>query len=178
MTETKHPGQRLGRGMMIAGWVLLLVLLTLLFNDWFEGQRNPNREVTGRIALDSAREVVLMRNRQGHYLATGQINGEVVEFLLDTGASDVSIPATIAARARLERGPAVSYQTANGTITAYQTRIPLLELGNIALHDIRASINPHMQDETILLGMTFLKHLEFTQRGDTLILRQIARDKN
>lgn len=171
MPETKQPGLHLGRGMLIAGWVLLLALLTLLFNDWFEEQRNPNQDVMSRITVDSSREVVLKRNRQGHYLATGRINGEEVEFLLDTGASDVSIPATVAARTGLKRGHPVNYQTANGTITAYQTRIPLLELGDIALHDVRASINPHMKDDTILLGMTFLKHLEFTQKGNTLILR-------
>lgn len=158
--------------MLIGGWIVLLALLTWLFNDWFEGQRNPNREVTSRIGADTALEVILKRNRQGHYLATGRINGKRVELLLDTGASDVSIPADIAARLGLERGPRVNYQTANGTITAWQTRIPLLELGNIALHDVRASINPYIQDGTILLGMSFLKHLEFTQRGDTLILRQ------
>jgi aspartyl protease family protein len=40
------------------------------------------------------------------------------------------------------------------------------------LHDLPASINPNVNDDIILLGMSFLKHIEFTQRGDTLILKQ------
>lgn len=171
MSNPKQPAQNIGRGMLIAGWILLLALLTLLFNDWFEEQRNPNQNVVSRMAANSTHEVILQRNRHGHYLANGQINGQEVEFLLDTGASDVSIPGRIADKLELKRGRRVNYQTANGNITAYQTRIPILELGNIALHDVRASINPHMDDDTILLGMTFLKHLEFTQKGNTLILR-------
>jgi len=37
---------------------------------------------------------------------------------------------------------------------------------------VRASINPQSSDDNILLGMTFLKHLDFAQRGDQLTLRQ------
>jgi aspartyl protease family protein len=40
------------------------------------------------------------------------------------------------------------------------------------LQQVRASINPNMQGNEVLLGMSFLKHLEFTQRGDSLTLRQ------
>lgn len=176
MPELKQSTQRIGRGMLFAGWLLLLVLLTLFFSDWVEGQRNPNRDLISRTDSSAGREVTLKRNHQGHYLAMGRINGERVEFLLDTGASDVSIPIGVAQKAGLKRGLAVNYQTANGTITAYQTKIPVLALGNISLHDVRASINPHMQGDTILLGMSFLKHLEFTQSGNTLILRQGVTD--
>ena len=124
------------------------------------------------VAANGVKEVVLQRNRDGHYLATGQINGQNVEFLLDTGASDVSVPQPLAMRLGLKRGQAAIYSTANGNITSYLTRIDSLNLGGIELRDIRASINPSTNADTILLGMSFLKHLEFTQRGDTLIIRQ------
>ncbi|MGM0594628.1 MAG: retropepsin-like aspartic protease family protein [Pseudomonadota bacterium] len=168
-TDTSRP---LGRGMLIVGWVVGLGLLSLLFGDLLEQQRNPNQNLSATTTEGGVREVVLERNRGGHYMANGSINGHEVEFLLDTGASDVSIPAPVAHRLGLERGAARRYGTANGTITAYSTTIPRLELGGIALHDVRASINPHMAGETILLGMSFLRHLEFTQRDGELILRQ------
>lgn len=175
MTRPHRPrdsARPLGRGMLIAGWILGLGLLSLLFTDLLEQQRNPNQNLNLSSTGSGVHEVSLQRNRFGHYLATGDINGEAVELLLDTGASDVSVPAGVAQRLGLRRGQPVRYSTANGTITAYLTRIPVLRLGTIELHDIRASINPQMDGETILLGMSFLRHLEFTQRGDTLIIRQ------
>ena len=45
-------------------------------------------------------------------------------------------------------------------------------MGEIELRDVQAGIAPGLLMEEILLGMSFLKHIEFTQRGDTLILRQ------
>lgn len=158
--------------MLLVGWLAGLALLSLLFSDLLEEQRNPNRHLALSAQHDGLREVVLRRNRDGHYLATGYIGDQPVEFLLDTGASDVSIPAPVAQRLGLEKGRPLIYSTANGNITAYQTRVPTLGLGSIRLHDVRASINPFMAGDTILLGMSFLRHLEFTQQGDTLIIRQ------
>jgi len=158
--------------MLIAGWIIGLALLSLLFSGIIERQYNPNQHLNTMGSEGNVREVVLQRNRYGHYVATGLINGQKVEFLLDTGASDVSIPEAIARRLGLERGQPIIYSTANGNITAYTTRIRELRLGAIELQDIPASINPYKGDSTILLGMSFLKHLEFTQRGDTLIIRQ------
>jgi aspartyl protease family protein len=168
----EHNQSGLGKGMLIGGWVLGLLLLALIFNKLLEHGQNPNRNITGAVNEAGVREIILERSRDGHYWATGRINGQSVEFLLDTGASDVSVPEQVARRLGLERGIPLTYSTANGNITAYLTRLPSLGIGNITLQDIRASINPHMEGDTILLGMSFLRHLEFTQRGDTLIIRQ------
>ena len=54
----------------------------------------------------------------------------------------------------------------------FLTRLDSISIGDIEIRDIRATINPNTDDDDILLGMTFLKHLEFTQRGNTLTLRQ------
>lgn len=169
---TEHSSQRIGRGMYIAMWLVVLALLTLGFNHWLERERNPNRNPQGSISADGTREVTLQRGRHGHYLATGRINGQSVTFLLDTGASDVSIPGPVASRLGLERGAPRQYRTANGVVTAYMTQLQRVELGPLELTGIRASINPHMDGEEILLGMSFLRELELIQRGDSLTLRQ------
>lgn len=170
--KADHSPAKLGRGMLIGGWILGLLILAYLFNGLLEHQRNPNHSLNTVTTESGVREVALQRNRAGHYLTSGNINNHVVEFMLDTGASDVSIPETVARRLGLQRGTPRVYSTANGTITGYQTTLSSLSLGDIVLHNVRASINPHMDEDTILLGMSFLKHLEFTQRGDTLIIRQ------
>ena len=172
---TEHSGQRIGRGMYIAMWLVVLALLTMGFNHWLERERNPNRNPQGLVSADGALEVTLQRSRHGHYLASGYINGQPVTFLLDTGASDVSIPAAVASRLGLERGAPRQYRTANGIVTAYLTQLHRVELGPLELAGVRASINPHMDGEEILLGMSFLRELEMIQRGDSLTLRQPTR---
>ena len=106
-------------------------------------------------------------------MANGEINGIPVTFLLDTGATDVAIPAEIAMEADLVGGLAHQASTANGVVTVYSTRINELTLGNIVLYNIEASITPSMFGDIILLGMSALQQIEFTQRGSTLTLRQL-----
>ena len=172
----ENPHRRLGIAMTIGMWILVLGLLTLLFQNWGERQYNPNQSpaqsMRSNAAGNGVLELVLERNRWGHYVATGSINGESVVFMLDTGASDISVPDAVANRLGLRRGPVMNYQTANGAINVYATTLNEVALGDIALSNVRASINPHMDGEEVLLGMSFLKHLEFTQQGNTLTLRQ------
>ena len=94
--------------MIVAAWILLLVLLTLFFNDRLEKQRNPNMQVAGSMTEQGMPSVTLKRNRFGHYVATGFINDRPVEFMLDTGASDVSIPLSVAEDLGLQKGQPVS----------------------------------------------------------------------
>jgi len=165
--------KKLGAGMYTIAWIGVLLILIMLFGDWEEKQRNPNQQVISNITENGTRVVSLKRNRYGHYVTSGEINGREVTFLLDTGATDVSIPAGLEKQLALQRGRAVYYSTANGRITAYQTSLNNMRIGDIELHNVRASINPHSRDDAILLGMSALKQLEFTQRGDTLTIRQI-----
>jgi aspartyl protease family protein len=163
--------QGLGKGMIYAAWLLGLGLLTLLFNHFLDKQNNPNQELTTQAYQDGSHEVILQRNRSGHYVASGTINDKPVVFFLDTGATVVSIPEHIANDLNLQRGTPLLSSTANGTITTYSTTLDSIALGPIKLHQVRASINPYMSDDEILLGMSFLKYLDFSQRGDMMILR-------
>ncbi len=168
----KSP-QRIGKGMIVAACLLALGLLTLFFNDLLDKQHNPNQDLNTQYNQDGTREVILQRNRSGHYVTKGTINGQPVVFFLDTGATIVSIPEPVARRLNLQRGVEMLANTANGTVTTYSSELDSVAVGEIELHRVRASINPQMRGDEILLGMSFLKHLEFTQRGDTLILRQL-----
>jgi aspartyl protease family protein len=158
--------------MTVLAWVLVLGLLGAFFSGWMEKLNNPNQQVRTQLSRDGAREVVLAQNRAGHYVANGTINGQPVTFLLDTGATSVSVPAGIAGSLGLVRGAPMRARTANGTITTYATRLDEVRLGNITLENIRADINPRMQGEEVLLGMSFLRKLEFTQRDRELTIRQ------
>ncbi len=172
MPSPEQQQRKIGKSMVLAMWLIILGLLTLFFNKHLENQYNPNQQVMKRELPGGNREVVLERNRYGHYVANGLINGRPVVFLLDTGATDISIPAHIARRFGLREGRRMLFQTANGTAYGYATRLDSVSLGNITLTDLPASINPNVEHDEILLGMSFLKHLEFSQKGNTLTLRQ------
>jgi aspartyl protease family protein len=92
--------------------------------------------------------------------------------MLDTGATGVAVPAPVAERLGLARGQRYRAQTANGVAVGYATRLDSVSVGEIELRDVQAGITPGLQMDQVLLGMSFLKHIEFTQRGDRLILRQ------
>jgi len=152
-------------------WILLLIFAAVFFQRLLDSDKNPNTALETRMA-DGVREVVLQRNRYGHYNLTGYINNTEVEFLLDTGATNISVPAHLANKIGLQRLYEMDFYTANGMAKGYATRIDSTRVGKIELTDLEASINPNVDDDTVLLGMSFLKQIEFTQKGETLILRQ------
>jgi len=145
----------------------LLGVLTLFFNHRLDERDNPNRA----LQVAPGEELVLKRSRNGHYVFPGTINRQPVTFMLDTGATVVSIPAHLGPRLGLEPGARQQAITANGVVTTRATRLDELAFGPFSLGGLAASLNPGMIDDQVLLGMNALRHLEFSQRGDTLVLR-------
>lgn len=158
--------------MALVASLLLLGLFYFYFESSLQARNNPNQQL--QIAPGS--ELVLKRSRNGHYFFPGAINGQPVTFLLDTGATLVSVPAHLADELGLKAGARQQSATANGTITTRATRLDTLAFGPFDLRGVPASLNPGMGGDQVLLGMSVLKHLEFTQRGDTLILRALVND--
>lgn len=171
-TQPHQEQKKMGTTMIVLMWIIIFSLLAVFFSDQLNKQNNPNQSSTTSVSSDGIKSLVLYRNKQGHYIANGTINNVPVVFMLDTGATDVSIPAEIARKLNLEQGPTAIYQTANGPVKVSMTRLKHISLGDISLNNVRATINPGFHSNEILLGMSFLKHLEFTQRGNQLTLKQ------
>ena len=163
--------KKMGTIMMVLAWAVVLGLLVLFFTHTEENAYNPNRWVNGaQNATENS--VVLERNRFNHYVVNGEINRQTVTFLLDTGATDVVIPEILANTLQLTQGRKQFAKTANGVIEVFDTSLNELTIGSITLYNVNASINPSMDGEQILLGMSALKNIEFTQRGNQLTLKQ------
>ena len=148
--------------------------LSCRFNALVRWHRTQSRfsQSDTTASLEGASTVVrLAANRQGHYLLPGAVNGVPVQFLVDTGATQVVIPAHLASRLALERGRPLKAKTAAGWITVYQTALSSIDLAGIELENIPASLNPAMQGDEILLGMSALTELELSIAQDTLTLR-------
>jgi aspartyl protease family protein len=169
--EPSHnPHRPLGRGMAFVASLLVLGMFYLYFENSLQARNNPNRN----LQIAPGTELVLKRSGDGHYVFPGTINNRPVTFLLDTGATLVSVPADLAGELQLEAGAQQRSVTANGTVATRATRIDALAFGPFVLRGVPASLNPGMAGDQVLLGMSVLKHLEFTQRGDTLVLRALG----
>lgn len=162
--------KQIGKSFAFIFWGLLLALFYWFFEDMLLQQINPNRSPES-YQQGSEQVLVLKRNKFGHYVTSGFINGQPVVFMLDTGATKVAVPSQVADRVGLRAGSAMRVNTANGVATAYATRLGSLRMGAIELYDVSASIVPGMGGEQILLGMSVLKQVDFSQIGDELTLR-------
>ena len=163
--------QKIAKTMTYIAWISGLIIMTLFFNNYLAKQENPNTRPESYQQNGNA-VVMLQQNRAGHYVTNGYINGYQVKFLLDTGATQVSIPATIAKQIGLTAGYSQSVNTANGVIEVFSTRLDSLSVGELTLYDLSANINPYMQGDTILLGMNALKQVKLVQQGKTLTLSE------
>ncbi len=163
---------KIGRAFTWLSWIIALGLVAFLFDELLSQQYNPNQSVESNYSSRGQVSVKLLQNRYGHYVLNGQINQQPVTFLLDTGATSVSIPAHIADQLYLEPQGSYMVNTANGRIKVYRTTLSTLSIGEITLYNVAANINPGMDSEEILLGMSALKQVEFSQTGNQLIIRE------
>ena len=150
-------------------WVAALGLLGgfyLLFSTLENGSGTVSS-----VDSNGAAMVVLEQDRNGHYEAEGQINGQPVTFLVDTGATDVALPESAARALGLEFGPRIRVMTAAGPAKAWATRLDEVTVGGIRRQNVRATITDG-EFNGILLGMSFLKHYSLQQTDGRLVIRE------
>lgn len=161
---------KIGKTMWLIFWCIVLGALAYYFQGEIAQKINPNQLVSSSLDNQGRISVVLKPNRSGHYLVKATINDIPVTLLLDTGATQISIPAHLAKKLRLKHGRRFDVNTANGRVEVAATTIDSLAIGEITLRSLDANLNPGMTDDTILLGMNALKQLELHQRNDRLTL--------
>lgn len=164
--DGNHPDSQLGRRMLWIAALGLLGALYLLFS-----MLESDRSTVSSVDSSGAAMVVLEQDRNGHYEAQGQINGQPVTFLVDTGATDVAVPESTARALGLEFGPKVQVMTAAGPAIAWVTRLDVVTVGGIRRENVRATITGG-EFNGILLGMSFLKHYNLQQQDGRLVIRE------
>jgi len=116
---------------------------------------------------------VLTADGQGHFLTAGSINGTTVRFLVDTGASMISLGASDARRLGIDarKGERGISNTANGQVVVSRVKLDTVRVGEIVMNNVDALVHP--QDMPIvLLGMSFLNRMEMQRDGDTMTLKK------
>jgi aspartyl protease family protein len=143
-----------------------------------DGKRETLRLGNQRIAAarndGGAQRVVLTGDAKGHFLTTAVVNGMSMQFLVDTGATSVTISADDAKRANVRYTPAdrALMQTANGLVAAYKVKFDTVKLGDITLNNVDGTVleGNALGGRFGLLGMSFLSRTDMKREGETLTL--------
>ena len=155
----------LGAAVAIAGFA------AVAFDLWPDMAARFEPRVISRVGTGGAPELVVRRDRSGHYVVPGTVNGVAVEFLVDTGATGVALPHALAQQLGLRHGPAVEIVTASDVIPGYLVTLDEVSVGPLSLRRVRGSVSEFRLGDQVLLGMSFLRHFELSQRGHSLTLR-------
>ena len=117
--------------------------------------------------------VVLSVGSGGHFLTLGQINGQSVQFLVDTGASAVSLSAEQAQRIGLkfQNGQPVQMSTANGIVPAWRLRLESVRIGDVMVYDVDSVVSAGSMP-FVLLGNSFLSRFQMTRNNDQMVLEK------
>jgi aspartyl protease family protein len=120
----------------------------------------------------SGRTINLAADGNGHFLTFGQINGKAIQFLVDTGATSVSIPASFAQEAGIDykKGQRQLSQTANGVIVVYRIKLDSVRVGDVTLYQVEGVVIEGKGLGAALLGMSFLNRMEMKREGTVMTL--------
>lgn len=141
-----------------------------------DGQRRMltmGQSFAGNTPSNQRASVSLTADARGHFAAGGSINGYPMSFLVDTGATSISINATEARRMGLnyKSGQAGAVNTAAGVVPAWRVTFNTVKVGNITLNQVEGLV-VETGLSVPLLGMSFLNRMEMKRDGQTMTLTQ------
>jgi hypothetical protein len=169
--ESATAGQARRPGVDDLAWCAALFLATRFFGQWEERQQNPNVVVTSE-QHDGVVEVKLAGNAQGHFVASGRSTGGVhARYRRHRCGDPGGSGQTLETGRRFRCDPEHGQRPEPGLPD--KDRPPAT--GRHRAADVRALVAPGLHGDQVLLGMSALNKLEFTQRGGTMLLRQTTK---
>ena len=166
--------QSVGKSLQMAlVWGMIFMGCMAIYGLWGDISRDYGRKSLPITQQDGA--IALPRARDGHYYVTAEVNGAAIDFLVDTGASDIVLSRADAARIGFDLEKLAflgSARTANGVVPIAYSRLKTIQLGPYLDQGISIAINGGEMEKS-LLGMSYLGlfgRIEIAQ--DQLILRR------
>ncbi len=142
----------------------------------FDGKRRAlalGQHLRGEASVSGgAGSVTLAADARGHFITEAQVNGAPIRFLVDTGATMISLPFAEARRLGIDtsKAPRGTAMTANGATLAYQVKLDTVRIGGVELHNVDAVVLEGQGLNVALLGMSFLNRVEMLRNGERMTL--------
>jgi aspartyl protease family protein len=118
-------------------------------------------------------KIVLMADSQGHFMGPGKINGQAMQFMVDTGATAVALGVNDAERMGIpyKNGEQIRMGTANGNVVGWRIRLGSVRIGDVELPGVEAVVTPSSMPY-VLLGNSFLAQFQMTRINDQMVLER------
>ncbi len=128
--------------------------------------------ISSNFAPSENSSVTLTADASGHFVTEGSINGATVKFIIDTGATMVSLSSTEAKRIGLNylKGERGQVSTANGLVPIYKVKLDSVKVGDISLSNVDGIVQEGNTLPIVLMGMSFLNRLEMKREGSQMTL--------
>jgi aspartyl protease family protein len=130
-------------------------------------------KVSGDGAARSGSEIILTASSGGHFNTVGQINGKAVSFMVDTGATKVSMSESEASRLGVDykAGTRGLAETANGRVAVYAVTLSSVRVGDVEVANVEALVLPATMPH-ILLGNSFLTRFSMKRENEVMRLER------
>lgn len=151
----------------IHGPAAVLALVGVVF---FAADRLTRTPAVVHSVSEGRQEVSIPASRDGHYYLEGSINGVPIQFMIDTGATYVSVSEEFARKARLPEGITGYFSTANGAVEGKIVTGQVIEAEGFRATGLSVAVMP-LGGKKGLLGQNFLRRFEVTQSADTMRLK-------
>ncbi len=145
----------------------------LLRVDGIERRYDLSREYSGAYAAPIKTQLSVAKGTGGHYWIAGSINGQSVQFLVDTGATSVAINENQARRLGIDyrvSGRPMVVSTASGTAKAWRVHLNSVKVGTIDVLGVEAVVVEGSSPTEALLGMSFLGRVSWREEQGVLLL--------
>lgn len=125
-----------------------------------------------RAATASGR-IVLTAGSGGHFVTQGAINGQAVQFMVDTGATTVALGASDAERIGIDykSAPMGRSSTANGMVSVWRVKLGVVRVGEVEVRDVDGLVLP-VSMPYVLLGNSFLTRFQMKRENDVMVLER------
>jgi aspartyl protease family protein len=161
-----------------AGILLVVAVLATRFADQATRQPAASAEPAAQPAaavaaaqpaampITSGTSVSIQRDARGHFATGASVDGQHMEFMIDTGASLIAVRASDAAMLGI-------HPSGRGTVRAAPIQLGAVEIGGVTVRDVGALVLPNEALGENLLGMSFLSRLRrFEYENGRLVLEQ------
>ena len=142
--------------------------------DGSEKTLGLNQSIGSAYKKPSRRKLTVFSGDHGMFRVSGLVNGRSVRFILDTGASFISMSSEQADQLNLnyKTGQRGMVQTANATVPVWHLKLDQVKVGGISVANVEAVVLPGKHPPQALLGMSFLKHVKLQRNGSAMTLEQ------